>query len=156
MGAIFLVGIEVNTGVLIVEFANKQRKLGLSPRDAVVKAATIRFRPIIMTFLACFIDLLPMAIGMGGRGSEANIPLARAVVGGLLCSTLLSRFVLPVLYTMMVSDKKVEEIDIEAELADEPPTPSVHANGSAKVIERHSIILDEAIHHDGTVHADVT
>jgi multidrug efflux pump subunit AcrB len=124
MGAIFLVGIEVNTGVLIVEFANKQRKLGLSPRDAVVKAASLRFRPIIMTFLACFIDLLPMAIGMGGRGSEANIPLARAVVGGLLCSTLLSRFVLPVLYTLLVRDHKVDEIDIEAELADRPdPVP---------------------------------
>jgi multidrug efflux pump subunit AcrB len=130
MGAIFLVGIEVNTGVLIVEFANKQRKLGLSPRDAVVKAASIRFRPIIMTFLACFIDLLPMAIGMGGRGSEANIPLARAVVGGLLCSTMLSRFVLPVLYTLFVRDSHVEEIDIEAELADEPVNrlaPAVHS-----------------------------
>jgi Cu/Ag efflux pump CusA len=135
----------VNTGVLIVEFANKQRKLGLSVRDSVVKACSVRFRPIIMTFLACFIDLLPMAFGMGGRGSEANVPLARAVVGGLLCSTLLSRFVLPVLYMMLIKDGKVEEIDIEAELADapelirlpaveEPPTPDgpvILPNGTA-------------------------
>ena len=121
MGAIFLVGIEVNTGVLIVDFANKQRKLGLSLHDSVMKAATTRFRPIIMTFLACFIDLLPMAIGMGGRGSEANIPLARAVVGGLLCSTMLSRFVLPVLYTMLIREGSgQEDADIESELADEP------------------------------------
>ena len=124
MGAIFLVGIEVNTGVLIVEFANKQRKLGLSVKDAVVQAASVRFRPILMTFLACFIDLLPMAIGMGGHGSEANVPLARAVVGGLLCSTMLSRFVLPVLYTMLVREGKVDDADIEAELADQPPTPA--------------------------------
>ncbi len=120
MGAIFLIGIEVNTGVLIAEFANKQRKLGLSVRDAVVKACSIRFRPIIMTFLACFIDLLPMAFGMGGRGSEANVPLARAVVGGLLCSTLLSLFVLPMLYTMFIREEKAGGFDIEAELADVP------------------------------------
>ncbi|HEV3385722.1 MAG TPA: efflux RND transporter permease subunit, partial [Gemmata sp.] len=120
MGAIFLIGIGVNSGVLIVEFANKQRKLGLPPREAVIKSATLRFRPIVMTFLACFIDLLPMAIGMGGRGSEANIPLARAVVGGLLVSTVASGFVLPILYTLLIREGKVEEIDIEAELADEP------------------------------------
>lgn len=156
MGAIFLVGIEVNTGVLIVEFANKQRKLGLSPRDAVVKAATLRFRPIIMTFLACFIDLLPMAIGMGGRGSEANIPLARAVVGGLLCSTLLSRFVLPVLYTLLVRDKKVEEIDIEAELADEPAPVPILPHGSPSVGMKHRELFDETHHTNGSVHVDAT
>jgi multidrug efflux pump subunit AcrB len=155
MGAIFLVGIEVNTGVLIVEFANKQRKLGLSPRDAVVKAATLRFRPIIMTFLACFIDLLPMAIGMGGRGSEANIPLARAVVGGLLCSTMLSRFVLPILYTMLVRDRKVKEIDIEAELVDEPPPPRSLTVTSTMLPELHPAMLNEADHRNGNVHADV-
>ena len=139
MGAIFLVGIEVNTGVLIVEFANKQRKQGLSVRDAVVKACSVRFRPIIMTFLACFIDLLPMAFGMGGRGSEANVPLARAVVGGLLCSTLLSRFVLPVLYTMLIKDGKVEDIDIEAELAGapeliRPPVAEIPAPGGPVIL----------------------
>jgi multidrug efflux pump subunit AcrB len=124
MGAIFLVGIAVNSGVLIVEFANKQRKLGLSPRDAIVKAATLRFRPIVMTFLACFIDLLPMALGVGGRGSEANIPLARAVVGGLWFSTAASGFVLPILYTLLVREGKGDGIDVEAELADQPdPVP---------------------------------
>ena len=65
-----------------------------------------------------------MAIGMGGRGSEANVPLARAVVGGLLCSTMLSRFVLPVLYTLLVREGNVDDADIEAELADQPPTPA--------------------------------
>jgi multidrug efflux pump subunit AcrB len=117
MGAIFLVGIEVNTGVLMVSFADEQRRMhNLTAKDAIIRAATIRFRPILMTFFACFIDLIPMAIGLE-RGSEANVPLARAVIGGLLCSTLLSRFVLPVLYTMWVRDGAPPEIDFEAELA---------------------------------------
>ncbi|HTU22133.1 MAG TPA: efflux RND transporter permease subunit [Gemmataceae bacterium] len=124
MGAIFLVGIEVNTGVLMADFANTQRKLGMSAKDAIIKAATIRFRPILMTFLACFIDLIPMAIGLE-RGSEANVPLARAVIGGLLCSTALSRFVLPVLYSLLIQDGDDSAADIEAELADEPPVPAL-------------------------------
>ncbi len=122
MGVIFLVGIAVNNGVLLVEFANKQRKQGLNLRQAITTAAAIRFRPILMTFLATFLDLIPMAIGMG-KGSEANIPLARAVVGGLLTSTCLTLFVVPIMYTLLLSDKH-EEIDIEAELADLPPAPA--------------------------------
>jgi multidrug efflux pump subunit AcrB len=133
MGAIFLVGIEVNTGVLMVSFADEQRALhNLTAKDAIIRAATIRFRPILMTFFACFIDLIPMAIGLE-RGSEANVPLARAVIGGLVCSTLLSRFVLPVLYSMWVQDGAPPEIDFEAELAAEPIpiTPDAgHGHGS--------------------------
>src|SRR5262249_37151733 len=64
MGVIFLVGIAVNNGVLLVEFANKQRKSGHSVRDAILSAAGLRFRPILMTFLATFLDLIPMAIGL--------------------------------------------------------------------------------------------
>ncbi len=124
MGAIFLVGIEVNTGVLMVSFADEQRRMhNLTAKDAIVRAATIRFRPILMTFFACFIDLIPMAIGLE-RGSEANVPLARAVIGGLLCSTLLSRFVLPVLYTMWVRDGAPPEIDFEAELTADWQAPA--------------------------------
>jgi multidrug efflux pump subunit AcrB len=131
MGAIFLVGIEVNTGVLMVVFADEQRQLhGMSAKDAIVRAATIRFRPIIMTFLACFIDLIPMGLGIE-RGSEANVPLARAVIGGLLCSTALSRFLLPVLYSMWVRDGADPQIDIDAELADEPVVPIIGGGGSA-------------------------
>jgi multidrug efflux pump subunit AcrB len=128
MGMIFLVGIEVTTGVLMVEFANKQRKLGLSVKDAITTAATIRFRPIMMTFLAAFFDLLPMAIGFE-RGSEATIPLARAVVGGLLASTLLGRFLLPVMYTLLLKDPLPPELDLDKEMEDAPElvtTPSTH------------------------------
>src|SRR5437763_5587114 len=82
-------------------------------------AATFRFRPIIMTFLATFLDLVPMAIGLG-KGSEANIPLARAVVGGLLTSTFLTLIVVPVLFTLLIRERPEAEPDIDAELADRP------------------------------------
>jgi multidrug efflux pump subunit AcrB len=132
MGVIFLVGIAVNNGVLMVDFANQQRKLGAPVPKAIRTAASIRFRPIIMTFLATFLDLIPMAIGLG-RGSEANIPLARAVVGGLLTSTCLTLFVLPIMYTLLIRDKPFQELDLDVILADESwkKHPSHGAEGAA-------------------------
>ena len=129
MGVIFMVGIVVANGVLLVDFANKQRRLGASVQQAITTAASIRFRPIIMTFLATFLDLVPMAIGLG-RGSEANVPLARAVVGGLLTSTFLTLIVVPIIYTLLIKESTVDEVDIEAELAKPPktkphPTPAL-------------------------------
>src|SRR4249920_626676 len=70
MGVIFLVGIIVSQGVLLMDFANQLRKQGRTVHEAVTEAATTRFKPILMTFLATFLDLLPMAVGLG-RGSEA-------------------------------------------------------------------------------------
>ncbi|MBI3407981.1 MAG: efflux RND transporter permease subunit [Planctomycetes bacterium] len=115
MGVIFMVGIVVANSVLLVDFANKQRKLGASVHEAITTAAAIRLRPILMTFFATFLDLLPMAIGLG-RGSEANVPLARAVVGGLLTSTFLTLIVVPIMYTLLIKDSEEPEIDIDAEL----------------------------------------
>ncbi len=105
MGVIFLVGIVVSQGVLLLDFANQLRKQGRPAGEAVVEAATVRFRPIMMTFFATFLDLLPMAIGLG-RGSEALTPLARTVVGGLVSATALTLFVVPVLFTLLVRDRK--------------------------------------------------
>jgi multidrug efflux pump subunit AcrB len=117
MGVIFLVGIVVSNGVLLVDFANKQRQLGASVRDAITTAAAIRFRPIMMTFLATFLDLIPMAIGFG-KGSEANVPLARAVVGGLVTSTTLTLIVVPILFTLFIRERRKSEFDMDQELAD--------------------------------------
>jgi Cu/Ag efflux pump CusA len=75
-----------------------------------------------MTFLATFLDLIPMAIGLG-RGSEANVPLARAVVGGLLTSTVLTLIVLPIMYTLLLRDPLAPELDLEKELAAGGPKP---------------------------------
>ncbi len=105
MGVIFLVGIVVSQGVLLMDFANQLRKQGKSVNESITSAATIRFKPILMTFLATFLDLLPMAIGLG-RGSEALTPLARTVVGGLISATALTLFVVPILFTLLIRDKK--------------------------------------------------
>lgn len=106
MGVIFLVGIIVSQGVMLLDFANQLRKQGKTVHESITQAAVIRFRPIVMTFLATFLDLLPMAIGLG-RGSESLTPLARAVVGGLLSSTPLTLIVVPVMFTLLVADRKV-------------------------------------------------
>ena len=105
MGVIFLVGIIVSQGVLLIDFANQLRKQGKSVYEAITTSAVTRFRPILMTFLATFLDLLPMALGLG-RGSEALTPLARAVVGGLVTSTALTLLVVPILYLLVVRDKR--------------------------------------------------
>ena len=115
MGTIFLIGIAVNNGVLLVEFANAKRHFGLSAHEAITNATRVRFKPILMTFLATVLALLPMAIGIG-EGNEASIPLARAVVGGMLSSTLLTLFIVPIAYTSLMKNY-VAPIDIDSEEA---------------------------------------
>lgn len=116
MGVIFLVGIVICNGVLLMDFANQLRKKGNTAFEAITRAAAIRFRPILMTFLATFLDLLPMALGLG-KGSEAITPLARAVVGGLVTSTALTLIVVPILYTLLLGDRKIAEPTVATTLA---------------------------------------
>ncbi len=97
LGTIFMVGIAVSNSILLVEFANRLRAQGLPPAEAMVKAAAIRLRPILMTSVATILGLLPMAFRLG-TGAEATVPLARAVVGGVLASTALTLFVVPAFY----------------------------------------------------------
>jgi len=106
LGVIFVVGIAVSNEVLIVDFANRLTVQGRSIEEAVVSAAKIRMRPIVMTSLATLVALVPMAIGLG-HGSEANIPLARAVLGGFAVSTLASLFVVPVLYVLFKARREI-------------------------------------------------
>jgi multidrug efflux pump subunit AcrB len=151
MGVIFLVGIAVNNGVLLLEFANKLRREGATVHQAITTAASIRFRPILMTFLATFIALVPMAIGLG-RGSEANVPLARAVVGGLLTSTFLTLVVVPILYTLLIRDEAEEEIDFEAVLNApvRTPIPTIHhhhhADGAETRLDKPGPEVGSAVH----------
>lgn len=98
MGIIMMIGIVVSNGVLLVDFANVLRRRGRSLHDATVEAGRTRLRPILMTTIATLVGLLPMALGLG-EGSETNLPLARAVIGGLGVSTGLTLFFVPVLYT---------------------------------------------------------
>lgn len=104
LGVIFMVGIVVSNTVLLVDFATNLRAAeGLSPTIAIQKAAGIRVRPVVMTAVAAFFALIPMALAVE-RGSEANAPLGRAVIGGLLAGLLTTLFVVPALYSLLVRD----------------------------------------------------
>src|SRR5688500_16132452 len=100
MGIIMMLGIVVSNGVLLVDYTNVLRRRGLDLASAVVRASRTRLRPILMTSLATVVGLMPMALGLG-TGSETNAPLARAVVGGLTVSTMLTLFLVPTVYTML-------------------------------------------------------
>lgn len=100
MGIIMMFGIVVSNGVLLVDYTNVLRRRGESLHRAVVTGARTRLRPILMTSLATVFGLLPMAIGLG-TGAETNAPLARAVVGGLSVSTLLTLFLVPTMYVLL-------------------------------------------------------
>lgn len=105
-GSIMMVGIVVSFSVLLVEFANRLRteaqEKGLlkSAREAIVEAASIRLRPILMTGLSAILGLTPMAVAGG-----ANIPLARAVVGGVIAAMVMVLFIVPILYLLLKGDK---------------------------------------------------
>ncbi len=100
MGIIMMVGIVVSNGVLLVDFANGLRRRGRSIIDATIEAGRTRLRPILMTTIATVFGLIPMALGIG-EGSETNLPLARAVIGGLTVSTIFTLFLVPSLYTVL-------------------------------------------------------
>ena len=88
----------------MVDFANRRLAEGLSVREAILDAAQVRLRPILMTSLTTWLALLPMAIGFGG--GEANAPLARAIIGGVIGATILSLIVVPCLYVMLKRQPK--------------------------------------------------
>lgn len=100
MGVIMLVGIAVSNGVLLIDYANVLQRQGFAPSEAITRAGKVRLRPILMTSLATIFGLIPLALGLE-VGSEANAPLARTVVGGLGVSTLLTLFLIPVLYSLV-------------------------------------------------------
>ncbi len=99
IGTLMMIGIVVSNSVLLVDFANSKLREGMSIEEAVVEAGRLRIRPIIMTSLATVIGLGPMALGLG-EGSESNMPLARAVIGGLTVSTIMTLLFIPVLHAI--------------------------------------------------------
>jgi multidrug efflux pump len=100
IGLIMLIGLVTKNSILIVEYANQRRERGHPLERAVVDAARIRLRPILMTALATMVGVLPIALGLGA-GAESRKPLGAAVVGGMLVSTFLTLFVVPVVYTLL-------------------------------------------------------
>jgi multidrug efflux pump subunit AcrB len=104
MGSIMAVGIATSNSILLVSYANDARvERGVSPLEAALEAGKTRLRPVLMTALAMIIGMVPMALAMG-EGGEQNAPLGRAVIGGLVVATVVTLFVVPVVYTLLRKD----------------------------------------------------
>jgi len=99
IGLMLLIGLVTKNAILLVEFANQQRAQGLGAREAMSRAGVIRLRPILMTAISTMAGILPIAIGFGA-GAESRRPMGVAVVGGMLTSTFLTLFIIPVVYTV--------------------------------------------------------
>jgi multidrug efflux pump subunit AcrB len=99
MGVVMMVGIVVSNSILIVEFTRTLRTQGMPLREAVGNACRVRLRPVLMTSLATILGLIPMALKLG-TGSEAYAPLARAIIGGLLVSVVITVYLVPAAYIL--------------------------------------------------------
>jgi HAE1 family hydrophobic/amphiphilic exporter-1 len=105
MGVLMLVGIADSNSILIVDFAHILETQGLGPEDAVIQACRVRLRPILMTSLATIIGMIPMALKMG-TGAEQYTPMARAIIGGLTSSVILTIFIVPAAYLLVYGRRK--------------------------------------------------
>jgi multidrug efflux pump subunit AcrB len=103
MGCIMVIGVATSNSILMITFANEQRRPqlgGKDARDAALGAGHTRLRPVLMTALAMLLGMLPMSLGLGA-GGEQNAPLGRAVIGGLLVATFFTLFFVPVMYSLL-------------------------------------------------------
>jgi multidrug efflux pump len=112
IGMIMLIGLVTKNGILIVEFANQKKFKGMAKKEAVIEAATMRLRPILMTSLAMSLGALPLALSLGAA-STSRIPLGIVIVGGIMFSLVLTLFVIPAMYSFLSSKKiKVQEEEL--------------------------------------------
>ena len=100
IGIIMLMGLVTKNGILLIDFVNQRRDEGESRMDAILQSGRVRLRPIIMTTTSMIFGMLPLAFALG-EGAEQRAPMARAVIGGLITSTLLTLFVVPVAYSLL-------------------------------------------------------
>ena len=113
IGLVMLIGLITKHGILIVEFANQLRVQGVDKRTAVIEAATLRLRPILMTTGAMVLGAVPLALA-GGAGAESRSAIGWVVVGGLTFGTVLTLFVIPVLYSLVVRTVHLPRLEEEA------------------------------------------
>ncbi len=111
IGMIMLIGLVTKNGILIVEFTNQKRALGMGKVEAVIEAASQRLRPILMTSLATSLGALPIALSLGAAATS-RIPLGIVVVGGIMFSLILTLFVIPAVYTFISSKHKVHVTEV--------------------------------------------
>jgi multidrug efflux pump subunit AcrB len=100
IGFIMLMGLVTKNAILLVDFANRARRAGASLHDSMLQAGQVRLRPIMMTTAAMIGGMFPLALGVG-EGGEIQAPMGRAIIGGVITSTLLTLVVVPVLYTYL-------------------------------------------------------
>ncbi|HWP03539.1 MAG TPA: efflux RND transporter permease subunit [Gemmatimonadaceae bacterium] len=100
IGIVMLMGLVTKNGILLIDFVNRERERGVERTEAILNAARIRIRPIIMTTAAMIFGMIPLALAIG-EGAEQRAPMAHAVIGGLITSTLLTLFVVPAVYTLL-------------------------------------------------------
>ncbi|QDV54505.1 efflux RND transporter permease subunit [Rosistilla oblonga] len=112
MGTIMCVGVATANSILVVTFANDQRRLGKNAHDAAWAAGVTRIRPVLMTAGAMILGMLPMALGIG-EGAEQNAPLGRAVIGGLMMATVATLVFVPVMYSLIrvKPPRAIEDLD---------------------------------------------
>jgi multidrug efflux pump subunit AcrB len=120
MGVVMMVGIVVSNSILIVEFTRRLREEGRPLREAVSLACRVRLRPVLMTSLATLFGLIPMALALGA-GSEAYAPLARAIIGGLAVSVVLTVFIVPCAYYLLYRRSEPPPIHYRKEVVPPPP-----------------------------------
>ena len=124
IGMIMLIGLVTKNGILIVEFANQLREKGLGIQEAVLEAATLRFRPILMTSLATILGAMPIALALGSAG-RSRMSMGIVIMGGLLFSLVLTLYVIPAMYTFLSRKKNfdnlkmIERIERESEFEEE-------------------------------------
>lgn len=122
VGLILLVGLVTKNGILLVEFANQLSRGGMNPHESILTSGRLRLRPILMTAISTIAGILPIAIGFGA-GAESRRPMGVVVVGGMITSTMLTLFVIPVIYTVFA--------DVAAWIRGRPGSrtaPSIHTS----------------------------
>ena len=119
MGSIMCIGVSVSNSVMMITFMNDRWLDGMSVRESAVHGAAGRLRPIIMTTCAMVTGMLPMALALE-EGSQMQAPLGRAVIGGLLCSTLCTLLVLPAVFSLILGNRKPKTVSIDP---DDPESP---------------------------------
>ena len=104
---VMLMGLVTKNAILLVDFANQARKAGATVADALLQAGLIRMRPIVMTTMAMIFGMLPMALAFND-GGEIQAPMGRAIIGGVITSTILTLLVVPVLYSYLVREGRAK------------------------------------------------
>jgi HAE1 family hydrophobic/amphiphilic exporter-1 len=128
IGMIMLMGLVVKNGILLVDFTNQLKEKGKSTKDALLEAGPIRLRPILMTTIAMIAGMVPVALARGD-GAESRVPMAVAIIGGLITSTMLTLGVVPVFYSLM--DGLRRRISGKRKPETEAPAPELHHKADA-------------------------